>query len=436
VTTVTTEGAAIAPQLARRRAAAAAAWDLSDEVVVVGAGEPIGVPGRGDVTYPYRAHTEYFYLTDRNRPGGVLAFDPNDGWFDFVAPITVAERLWSGAPPGEQEGLPLPELAAWLKARAGRRLAALGARPEGLVTDGELSDELRFRLSDVRLVKDEVELGRMRAAERATAAGFAALVALLRDGLSERELQIELEAAFFRHGAAATAYDTIIASGPNSAVLHSPPSSRRMRAGELVLIDAGAEHLGYASDITRTYPVDGQLCGEQRELHALVHAAQRAAIDRCTPGTAWHEVHLAAAAVIADGLAGLGILRGRPDALVQGGAVWLFFPHGIGHLVGLGVRDAGPGLRRRKEEPPAIPTLRFDLPLRPGMVVTVEPGIYFVPAILEDPEQREQYAAEVDWDRVDRMLDFGGIRIEDNLVITDRGHEVITGDVPVLGSAM
>jgi Xaa-Pro aminopeptidase len=400
--------------------------------VLIGAGDPIGIPGRGDPTYPFRAHSEYFYLTDRNRPGGVLTFDPHDGWFDFVAPITVEERLWSGAAEDEQEGLPLPDLEQWLRARDGRPVAALGASPAGRLFDADLSGRLRFVLSDVRLAKDEVELARMRAAEGVTAAGFAAAVALLRDGMSERELQIELEAEFYRHGAAATAYDTIIASGPRSAVLHARPSPRRMRAGELVLIDAGAEHLGYASDITRTHPVGGRLTDEQRELHALVLAAERAAIDRCEAGTEWRDVHLTAARVIADGLASNGVLRGQPDALVESGAVWLFFPHGIGHLVGLGVRDAGPWLRPRDGDPPPVETLRLDMALRAGMVVTVEPGIYFVPAILKAAEKRDRHRDHVDWGRVDRMLEFGGIRIEDNVLITDDGHEVITADVPVL----
>ena len=113
--------------------------------------------------------------------------------------------------------------------------------------------------------------------------------------------------------------------------------------------------------------------------------------------------------------------------------MWLFFPHGIGHLVGLGVRDAAGPLRARRDKPSAIANLRIDLPLQAGYVVTVEPGIYFVPAILQDPARRARHRDAVDWDRVDRLLDFGGIRIEDNLLITDDGHEVLTADVPVLG---
>jgi Xaa-Pro aminopeptidase len=199
-----------------------------------------------------------------------------------------------------------------------------------------------------------------------------------------------------------------------------------------VLIDAGAEHRGYASDITRTYPVGGKFSSEQQELHALVRAAELASIERCAPGTEWRDVHLTAALVIAEGLASLGILRGAPESLVQTGAVGLFFPHGIGHLVGIGVRDAGGVLAERRDDPPPYPNLRIDLPLAPGMVVTVEPGIYFVPALLEDPERRSKYRDQVDWDRVERMLEFGGIRIEDNVLITEDGHQVMTADVPLL----
>jgi Xaa-Pro aminopeptidase len=199
-----------------------------------------------------------------------------------------------------------------------------------------------------------------------------------------------------------------------------------------VLIDAGAEYLGYASDITRTYPVGGELASEQLELHSLVRAAELAAIDRCGPGTEWRDVHLTAALVIAEGLVSLGLLRGEVSGLIESGAVWLFFPHGVGHLVGLGVRDAGGIIPDRRDSPPPYPNLRIDLPLEPGFAVTVEPGIYFVPAILEDPERRRRHRDQVAWDRVDKMLDFGGIRIEDNVLITAGGHEVLTQDVPVL----
>ncbi len=409
------------------------AWNLSAALVLIGAGSPIPVPGRGDITYPFRSHSEYYYLTDRNRPGGVLAFDPQEGWFDFVAPVTESDRLWSGAHASETDALSTDTLAGWLGSRNGRPIAWVGVAPADADSDPELERELRFALSAVRRPKDPLELHRMRLAERATSAAFAAAVPLLEDGITERQVQIELEASAFRAGGGAMAYDTIVGSGTNSAVLHFLPSSRKLRAGELVLIDAGADHRGYASDITRTYPVGGKLNPEQRDLHNIVRAAQLAAIERCTAGTEWRDVHLTAATAIAEGLVSFGIVRGSPESLVESGAVSLFFPHGIGHLVGLGVRDAGGTLAERQDDPPPFPHLRIDLPLEPGMVVTVEPGVYFVPALLEDPDRRARHQDHVVWSRVDQLLDFGGIRIEDNVLITDAGHEVITDDVPLLG---
>lgn len=424
----------VARELRRRRAAVADAWGLQEEVVLIGAGAPVGRPGRDDLTYRFEAHSEYLYLTDRDRPGGVLAFDPQEGWVDFAAPITVADRLWSGAPAGEPEGPTTEALEGWLAQRRGRRTAWLGAPPPEAQQDAELAGELRLDLSAVRRRKDAVELERMRVAQQATRAAFAAAVPLLREGISEREVQIELEAAAFRHGAEAMAYDTIVGSGVNSAVLHFSPSGRRFATGELVLIDAGAQYLGYASDITRTYPVGGELSAQQQELHALVHHAERVAIERCRAGVEWREVHLTAALAIAEGLVAAGILRGSPETLVESGAVWLFFPHGIGHLLGLGVRDAGGvPLRERRDQPKPFPNLRINLPLEEGMVVTVEPGIYFVAALLEDPEQRRRHREQVAWERVDALMSFGGIRIEDDVLITPDGNEVLTAHVPVLG---
>jgi hypothetical protein len=142
-------------QLERRRSEVAARWDLADEIVLVGAGHPVAVPGRGDRAYPFRAHSEYYYLTDRERPGGVLAFDPGDGWVDFVAPVTRDERLWEGASedPG---GVDVSQLSSWLEKRAGRPLACLGAPVAGVSSDEPLATRLRRGLNDVRRPKDEI----------------------------------------------------------------------------------------------------------------------------------------------------------------------------------------------------------------------------------------------------------------------------------------
>jgi Xaa-Pro aminopeptidase len=424
--------ATIALQLERRRRAAAEQWQLDEQLVLISAGDKIPVPGRGDRTYAFRAHSEYLYLTDRERPGGVLAFDPHEGWVDFVVPVTRDERLWEGASANELQGVPISELGGWLEQRKDRPVGCLGAGVPDVASAAELEADLRYSLNRIRRQKDAVELARMRAAERVTRTGFAAIASLIEPGRSERELQIELEAAFFRNGADFLAFDTIVGGGPNSAVLHFPPTSRRFADGDLILIDAGAEYRGYASDITRTYPASGRFTPEQQELYAIVEAASVRATERCTAGTEWRDVHRTAALVIAEGLAELGLLRGEPESLVERGAQALFFPHGVGHMVGLGIRDAGEVLRGREPTEDEFPRLRVDLPLLPGHVFTVEPGIYFVPALLHDADFRERHRPAVDWERAEGMLGFGGIRIENNVLITDDGPEVLTAHVPLL----
>lgn len=420
-----------AAQLERRRRLAAERWDVDDGVVLIGAGEPVPVPGRADRMYPFRAHSEYFYLTDRERPGGVLAFDPQDGWADFVVPVSREERLWGGTHPSDDDGRPIEELARWMEARSGRPVAWLGARRPADGSDARLEERVRAVLNDIRRPKDAVEIERMRRAEAATRAGFAALVPLIRPGVAERELQIELEASFLRGGADALAFDTIVGSGPNSAVLHALPTDRRAEEGELVLVDAGGEFRGYASDVTRTYPASGSFTAEQAELHALVGRALAVATERCTVGTEFVDVHRAAALVIAEGLGDFGLLRGDAESLVERGAQAVFFPHGVGHMVGLGIRDAGEVLPGRTRPQKEFPRLRIDLPLEPGHVVTVEPGVYLVPALVNDAEMRSRFGAAVNWERAEQMLGFGGIRIENDVLITEEGPEVLTADIPL-----
>ncbi len=428
---------AVDAQLERRRRAVAERWNLDPAhpsgAVVIGAGEPVHIPGRADRTYPFRAHSEYFYLTDRERPGGVLAFDADGGWVDFVMPVSREELVWEGAPADAEEGVPVDELEHWLAARRGRPIVNLGAPIAGITPDEELGAEFRRQLNYVRRPKDALELDRMRVAERATSAGFAAIVPLLSAGRTEREVQIELEAEFFRRGADFLAFETIVASGANSGVLHFPPTARALGDGELVLIDAGAEFRGYASDVTRTYPVSGSFTAEQAAIHELVARAGQAATACALPGTEFRDIHRTAALIIADGLREFGLLRGSSsdEALLESGAVSLFFPHGIGHMVGLGVRDAGEVLPGREPEP-GMPRLRSDLPLEAGHVVTIEPGIYFIPALLGDPGNREDLREFVVWDRADAMLGFGGVRIEHNVHVTDEGPEVLTADIPLL----
>ena len=413
----------------RRRRAVETEWNDLGAVVLIGAGDPIPIPGRADRAYPFLAHSEYFYLTDRRCPGAVLAYDPQEGWREFMPVISADERLWSGDV--HEPGTPISELAPWLEQRRGRRVGQLGAPIPKAPSDAAVAAELRTRMDRVRRRKDDIELARMRLAADATCAGFAAAVPFIAPGISERALQIEIEAGFLRHGADSLAYDSIVASGQNAAVLHHLPTQRRLGAGELVLIDAGAEYRCYDCDVTRTYPVSREFSAEQAAVYALVLKVQKAAIGRCRAGVEYRDIHLAAAFDVAQGLVDAGFLRGNAAGLVEQGASALFFPHGIGHMVGLGVRDAGgylPG--RSRSEAPALRFLRIDLPLEPGHVVTIEPGVYFPPHVLEDPEIRRQHRDTVVWNRVDTLRGFGGIRIEDNVLIRDGGNEGLTRAIP------
>lgn len=412
-----------------RRDRAAAAWDLRDEIVLVGAGELIPIPGGADQTYHFLSHAEYFYLADRECPGAVLAFDPHDGWRDFAPAITEEDRVWVGR--AEAGGDPLPELAAWLAARRGRPLAMLGAELPGLRPDRERTERLREVLSTCRRPKDREEIARARRACAATAEGYRRAREVIRPGVTERAVQIEMDAEFQRHGADRAAYGSIVGSGPNAAVFHGVPGPRVIEKDDVILIDAGAEIRRYCADVTRTFPAAGDFTPVQRDLYAVVLRTLERGIARCVPGAEWRDVHLAAARDLVEGLVDLGIMRGRSDALVERGAHLLFFPHGIGHLVGLGVRDASgrlPGRPRATD--PALAWLRMDLPLEVNYLLTVEPGIYFIPAILQDRDRRARYRDDVDWARAESLIPLGGIRIEDNILVTASGPDNLTAAIP------
>jgi Xaa-Pro aminopeptidase len=304
---------------------------------------------------------------------------------------------------------------------------ALGAASE----DGDDTQRrAREELFALRRVKDEVELARMRVAAQATRAGFAALAGAVAPGLTERELQVELEATFLRNGADALAFDSIVAGGPHAAVLHFSPTSRPLGDGELLLVDAGGEHRAYASDVTRTYAASGTFTPTQQLLYDAVLRANRRGIDAARAGVEWRDVHRTAALVVGEGLVELGVLLGDVETLFDAGAITLFFPHGVGHMVGLSVRDAG--IAQPAREPgPGFPAIRVDMPLERGYAMTVEPGVYFVEPLLRDASRDDRFRQHVDWERAEQFLGFGGIRIEDNIVIADGDAEVLTAAIPV-----
>jgi Xaa-Pro aminopeptidase len=414
-----------------RRQRIASALQLDDELLLIGSGSPLPKPEISDIHLPFIAHQEYYYLTGHaDSPGAILAYDPRDGvWVSFVPEVTELDRVWEGREqlPGEL----LAKFPAWFESRRHRRIVMLGAPLRGIIADDLLTDEVRERYKHARRAKEPAEIALMQRGAAITAAGYAAIQPLLQPGVSERTLQIELEAQFFRGGAQATGYDSIIGVGPRSAVFHGTPApDRTAAAGDFILIDAGAQLDRYVIDVTRTY-VAGPADPFRRDLHQAVLAAQVRAIARCRPGAEWKDLHFATAVDLLEGLAAMGVVRGDPASLVEQEVHTLFFPHGLGHMLGLGVRDAGGLEPGRKRDPrPALRSLRMDLILRENYLVTVEPGLYFIPAILGDYGRRARYPTAVNWDLIDRHRGIGGVRIEDNILVTAGEPLNLTAAIP------
>jgi len=284
----------------------------------------------------------------------------------------------------------------WLNMVRGRSRAGVAA-PERL-------QDVRSLLDEMRLVKDEHELATMRRAARIAAAAHRRAMQAARPGRLEYEIEAELLHEFRRNGAQFPAYSPIVAAGANACVLHYVANDARLREGDLLLIDAGCELDGYASDITRTFPVTGRFSGAQRDVYQLVLAAQRAAIEKVRAGNAWNEPHDAAVRVLAQGTLDLRLLGGTLDEVLEKETYKRFYMHRTGHWLGLDVHDAGEYKRQGSWRTFA-----------PGMALTVEPGLY-IRAADDVPE---------------RLRDIG-VRIEDDVVVTANGCEVITAEAPKL----
>jgi Xaa-Pro aminopeptidase len=295
--------------------------------------------------------------------------------------------------------------------------------------------KLAEAIIQLRLVQDEGAIAALRQAADVTVQAHLAGMAHTRQAKTEAEVRAAMEAIIL--GADMTpAYASIVTV--QGEVLHNMQYHRSLDPGALLLADAGAEHpLGWASDVTRTWPVAGQWSPSQREIYNTVLAAHDACIAAIQPGVEYQEIHLIAARVIAEGLADLGILKGNPVELVERGAHALFFPHGVGHLLGLDVHDmedlgdlAGYAPGRSRSDRDGMRYLRLNRPLQAGMMVTIEPGFYQVPGILEDRDRQERFADCVNWDRLAEFADVRGIRIEDDVLVTATGCEVLTSALP------
>ena len=374
------------------------------------------VPRNFDVEYAFRQNSDFLYATGVEEPGCHLVLDGSRETL-LVPRVDAHHRVWEGHVPGPAEAKKLfgvdrvmyaDELKKVLK---GRRTVAPA--------------KLRDALDELRAVKTEGELALMRRANDVSGKAHLAVMKATKPGLREYELQAVFDSACVKAGLKHLAYPSIVAAGVNSAVLHYRKNNAPLKSGDLLLIDAGAELSGYAADITRTYPINGRFTRRQRDVYAVVLETQKRCIAKAQPGINSAELHLYSMRVIAEGLKSLGLLRGETDGLVENGAVRLFYPHGLTHMLGLDVHDVTGGKKRVLPNPTKIP-VRFVAKLEPGFVITMEPGVYFIDALLKDPALRAKHKQSVDFAKADSFLDFGGIRIEDDIVIREGGAENLT----------
>ena len=281
-------------------------------------------------------------------------------------------------------------------------LNAIRARARtGISAPGEIRD-IRRLLDDMRLLKDSHEIATMRHAAEISSIAHRRAMQATRPGRFEYEIEAELLREFLRKGSRSPAYPSIVASGFNACVLHYTENTRRMEDGDLLLIDAGCELGGYASDITRTFPVNGKFTSPQRDVYELVLAAQSAAIEKVRAGSHWEQPHEAALQVLAQGFLDLGLCSGTVESILESGDYRRFYMHRTGHWLGLDVHDVGDYKRGGH--------WRI---LEPGMTLTVEPGCYIRPA---------ENIPEHFWNI--------GVRIEDDVLVTSDDPEVLTGDTP------
>lgn len=388
-----------------------------------------------DTGYPFRQDSDFYYLSGFTEPDAVLVLLPGRRHGQFV--IFCRERdpgmeLWHGSRAGPEgvcqkfaadDAFPIgdiDDILPGLVEGRDRVYYSMGRSAEfdrqimswvnsirskeasGAVPPGEFTD-LDHMLHELRLYKSAAELRLMRRAADITAQAHRRAMHVCRGGLYEYQLEAELQHEFVNSGARFPAYPSIVGSGQNACVMHYVENSDKMRDGDLVLIDAGCELEHYASDVTRTFPVNGRFNAEQRALYELVLRAQLAAIAEIKPGNHWNQPHDASVRVFTEGLIKLGLLKGNVANLIKRNAYRAYYMHRVGHWLGLDVHDVGDyrvGDQWRL--------------LEPGMVMTVEPGLYISP----------------DNTKVAKKWRGIGIRIEDDVVVTEEGCDVISSGVP------
>ncbi|TNF36469.1 MAG: Xaa-Pro aminopeptidase [Gammaproteobacteria bacterium] len=387
-----------------------------------------------DTHFPFRQDSDFLYLSGFDEPESLLLLDTSKPaqMTLFCRERDKAMEIWNGPRAGlegakrdhgasesfaiqeldkrmpgllanrERVYLPLGADAAF-DARLQSWLERVRSQSRAGVQAPTALEDVRKPLHEMRLFKSAAELKIMREAARISARAHIAAMQASKPGLHEYHLEAALQKVFLEHGSRFPAYGTIVGSGANACILHYINNTAALRDGDLVLIDAGCELQGYASDITRTFPVNGRFSDAQRALYALCLKAQLAAINSIRPGVSWNTPHDVTVKVITEGLVKLGLLKGKPKDLIKNGAYRDFYMHRAGHWLGLDVHDVGDYKVNGKWRP-----------FEPGMVLTVEPGIYV------SPTQRA----------VPKAFKGIGIRIEDDVVVTKTGCDVLTGDVP------
>ncbi|MBD2077547.1 aminopeptidase P family protein [Phormidium sp. FACHB-592] len=409
-------------------------------------------------TFPFRASSHFLYFAGLPLENAAICLDSGKLVL-FMDEASPGSALWHGESPtrdeiaaaiGAYDAYPLAELdsqsematIAVQDATTRSHQARVLKRAIASADDSQGFDlALAQAIVSLRTTHDDFALAELRKAATVSIAAHKAGMAATPYARTEAAVRAAMESVIIANNMTC-AYTSIVTV--HGEVLHNNQYHHPMQPGDLLLADVGAEAAsGWASDITRTWAVAGKFSPAQRAIYDVVLAAHDACIAAIRPGVEYRELHLLAARTIAAGLVDLGILRGQVDNLVEQDAHALFFPHGVGHLLGLDVHDmedlgdlAGYETGRVRSDRFGLNYLRLDRPLQTGMVVTIEPGFYQVPAILQDLERRSRYQAVVDWDRLAQFADVRGIRIEDDVLVTATGSEVLTAALPTKAEAI
>ena len=396
-----------------------------------------------DTNYRYRQNSDFFYLTGFEEPDAIAVIAPSKAkkFTLFVRPRDPERAIWDGYRAGVEgaksdysadEAFPIAEfdeqLPEILDGPASLYYAfghANSELDEKIISQLTLMRETNRRpleppqtivdptsiLHEMRVFKSEAEVEIMqRAADIAAAAHVEAMKAV-RAGMKEYEVEAMLEASFRRQGAAGSSYTSIVGSGANATTLHYITNQDTLRDGDLLLVDAGAEYLGYASDITRTFPVNGQFTEAQRDIYDLVLQTQMSCIDMVRPGVRLEDLKTHSVEMLTEGMVKLGLLKGDPAKLIEEKKYMQFYMHNLGHFLGIDVHDAGRYYFNGESRP-----------AEPGMVMTIEPGLYISPDTKNIPEGFNQ-------DVPAKYLGIG-VRIEDDVLVTEKGARVLTNKVP------